>query len=148
MDCSSSTRHRRKPFWYPVKDHQTDEPDRGASIKVAVPNGLMNVSNGRLKGSTDLKNGYTRWDWEVKNPINNYCITVNIADYAHIHESHNGLDLDYYVLKANEETARKHFEEVKPMMDCFRNILGSTHFMKTDINWWKHHIWVWNTKVP
>lgn len=115
-------------LWYPVKDHQTDEPDRGASIKVAVPNGLMNVSNGRLKGSSDLKNGYTRWDWEVKNPINNYCITVNIADYAHIHESHNGLDLDYYVLKANEETARKHFEEVKPMMDCFQKHFGQYPF--------------------
>lgn len=115
-------------LWYPVKDHQTDEPDRGASIKVAVPNGLMNVSNGRLKGSTDLKNGYTRWDWEVKNPINNYCITVNIADYAHIHETHNGLDLDYYVLKANEETARKHFEEVKPMMECFQKRFGQYPF--------------------
>jgi aminopeptidase N len=115
-------------LWYPVKDHQTDEPDRGASIKVAVPNGLMNVSNGRLKGSTALKNGYTRWDWEVKNPINNYCITVNIADYAHIHESHNGLDLDYYVLKANEQTARKHFEEVKPMMDCFQKHFGQYPF--------------------
>jgi hypothetical protein len=31
----------------------------------------MNVSNGRFLGSQDLKNGYTRWDWEVKNPINN-----------------------------------------------------------------------------
>ncbi|MGV3459322.1 MAG: M1 family metallopeptidase [Flavobacterium sp.] len=115
-------------LWYPVKDHQTDEPDRGASIKVAVPNGLMNVSNGRLKGSTDLKNGYTRWDWEVKNPINNYCITVNIADYAHIHETHNGLDLDYYVLKANEHKAREHFEEVKPMMDCFQKRFGQYPF--------------------
>lgn len=115
-------------LWYPVKDHQTDEPDCGAGIKVAVPNGLMNVSNGRLKGSTDLKNGYTRWDWEVKNPINNYCITVNIADYAHIHETHNGLDLDYYVLKANEQKAREHFEEVKPMMDCFQKRFGQYPF--------------------
>src|SRR5690606_768823 len=88
-------------LWYPVKDSQTDEPNHGASIKVAVPNGLMNVSNGRFKGSVDLGNGYTRWDWEIKNPINNYDITVNIADYAHIHDNHNGLDIDYYVLKEN-----------------------------------------------
>lgn len=115
-------------LWYPVKDHQTDEPDRGASIKVAVPNGLMNVSNGRFTGSTDLKNGYTRWDWEVKNPINNYTITVNIADYAHIHDNHNGLDLDYYVLRKNEDKARRHFEEVKPMMDCFQSKFGAYPF--------------------
>lgn len=114
--------------WFPVKDSQSDEPDFGTSVKVAVPNGLMNVSNGRFLGSEDLKNGYTRWDWEVKSPINTYDITVNIADYVHIHDNHKGLDLDYYVLRANEEKARKHFEEVKPMMDCFQSKFGAYPF--------------------
>jgi aminopeptidase N len=115
-------------LWYPVKDTQSDEPDFGATIKVAVPNGLMNVSNGRLTGSEDLKNGYTRWDWEVKNPINTYSINVNIADYAHIHDNYKGLDLDYYVLRENEAKARVHFEEVKPMMDCYQSKFGTYPF--------------------
>jgi aminopeptidase N len=115
-------------LWYPVKDHQTDEPENGASIKVAVPNGLMNVSNGRFLGSEDLKNGYTRWDWEVKNPINNYTITVNIGDYVHFGENHQGLDLDYYVLRDNLEKAKTHFEEVKPMLDCFQTKFGKFPF--------------------
>lgn len=115
-------------LWYPVKDHQTDEPDKGATIKVAVPNGLIDVSNGRFMGSTDLKNGYTRWEWEVKNPINNYDITVNIADYAHIHDNLDGLDLDYYVLRKNEEKAREHFKEVKPMLQCFQSKFGKYPF--------------------
>ncbi|WDO12204.1 M1 family metallopeptidase [Flavobacterium sp. WW92] len=115
-------------LWYPVKDSQHDEPDLGATIKVAVPNGLMNVSNGRFIGSEDLKNGYTRWDWEVKNPINNYDITINVADYAHLHDTHNGLDLDYYVLRENEEKAKQHFEEVKPMLDCFESKFGKYPF--------------------
>lgn len=115
-------------LWYPVKDTQTDEPDLGATISVSVPNGLMDVSNGRFKGSVDLKNGYTRWDWEVKNPINTYDITVNIGDYVHLHDEHNGLDLDYYVLRANEEKARKQFEQVKPMMDCFQQKFGTYPF--------------------
>lgn len=115
-------------LWYPCKDSQTDEPDFGASIKVAVPNGLMNISNGRFIGSKKLENDYTRWNWEVKNPINNYNITLNIGDYVHIHDNHNGLDLDYYVLSYNEEKARKHFEEVKPMMDCFQSKFGEYPF--------------------
>ncbi|RDI13290.1 M1 family metallopeptidase [Flavobacterium sp. AG291] len=115
-------------LWYPVKDHQTDEPDKGATIKVAVPNGLMNVSNGRFMGSQDLKNGYTRWDWEVKNPINNYDITVNVADYVHIHDKLNTLDLDYYVLRDNEQKARKQFEQVKPMLECFQSKFGKYPF--------------------
>ncbi|WP_417357458.1 M1 family metallopeptidase [Flavobacterium sp.] len=115
-------------LWYPVKDHQSDEPDSGASIKVAVPNGLMNVSNGRFKGSEGLKNGYTRWDWEVKNPINNYDITVNIADYVHIHDNYKGLDLDYYVLSYNKEKAEEQFKQVKPMMECFQTKFGEYPF--------------------
>jgi len=115
-------------LWYPVKDSQSDEPDNGASIKVAVPNGLMNISNGRFLGSQDLKNGYTRWDWEVKNPINNYTITVNIADYVHIQDKMPDLDLDYYVLRENEDKAREHFMEVKPMMECFQSKFGRYPF--------------------
>ena len=115
-------------LWYPVKDSQSDEPDNGATIKVAVPNGLMDVSNGRLMGSEDLKNGYTRWDWEVKNPINTYDITVNIADYAHLHDNLDDLDLDYYVLKENEVKAKSHFEEAKLMLTCFQRKFGTYPF--------------------
>lgn len=115
-------------LWYPCKDSQTDEPDLGATIKVSVPTGLMNVSNGRLLASEDLQNGYTRWDWEVKNPINNYNLIVNIGDYVHFGENYNGLDLDYYVLRQNEAKARKQFEQVKPMMDCFQSKFGPYPF--------------------
>jgi aminopeptidase N len=115
-------------LWYPVKDSQSDEPDNGATIKVAVPNGLMNVSNGRFIGSQDLKNGYTRWDWEVKNPINTYDITVNIADYTHIHDNLSDLDLDYYVLRENEAKAKTHFEEAKLMLNCFQSKFGAYPF--------------------
>ena len=115
-------------LWFPCKDSQTDEPDFGATIKVAVPDGLMNVSNGRFIGKEDLKNGYTRWDWEVKNPINNYNITLNIGDYVHFGENYKGLDLDFYVLRENEVKAKMHFEEVKPMMDCFQSKFGEYPF--------------------
>ena len=117
-------------LWYPVKDHQTDEPNRGASIKVAVPNGLTNVSNGRFLGLEKLYNGFTRWDWEVVNPINNYNIVINIGDYVQIHQQLDDLDLDYYVLAENEEKARKHFEEVIPMMECFQMRFGKYPFHK------------------
>jgi aminopeptidase N len=115
-------------LWYPVKDSQSDEPDFGASLKVAVPNGLMDVSNGRFIGSEDLKNGYTRWDWEVKNPINTYDITLNIGDYVHFGENYKGLDLDYYALRENFSKAKIQFEEVKPMMDCFQSKFGAYPF--------------------
>lgn len=115
-------------LWWPNKDHQSDEPEEGMTIRVAVPNGLTDVSNGRLIGTKDLGNGYTRWDWIVTNPINNYDVALNIGDYVHFGETYKGLDLDYYVLRDNLEKAKVQFREVKPMMDCFQEKFGEYPF--------------------
>ncbi|HKJ47778.1 MAG TPA: M1 family metallopeptidase, partial [Christiangramia sp.] len=116
-------------LWYPNKDHQSDEPEE-AQIDIAVPNGLMNVSNGRLIGEKDLGDGFTEWSWKVVNPINNYNIMINIGDYAHFSEKYNDLDLDYYVLSYNLEKAKEHFTEVKDMMDCFYDKMGPYPFVE------------------
>jgi aminopeptidase N len=115
-------------LWYPVKDHQSDEPDQGASIKVTVPAGLMNVSNGLFIEREDLENNRNSYKWEVKNPINNYNIVINIADYVNIEDQMNDLKINYYVLRENEVKARKHFEEVKPMLECFESKFGAYPF--------------------
>ncbi|MFD0975885.1 M1 family metallopeptidase [Salinimicrobium gaetbulicola] len=114
-------------LWYPNKDHQSDEPEE-ALIEISVPNGLMNVSNGRFEGRENLQNGFTKWSWKVENPINNYNIVVNIGNYTHFSDRYKDLDLDYYVLPYNLEKAKKQFEEVKIMMDCFYEKFGAYPF--------------------
>jgi len=116
-------------LWYPNKDHQSDEPE-SVDIKVAVPNGLMNVSNGRLIAETALEDDYTQWHWRVEHPINNYNITLNIADYVHFEDQYNELSLDYYVLKENLDKAKQQFQQVQPMMDCFYEKFGEYPFQK------------------
>lgn len=115
-------------LWFPNKDHLSDEPDEGVDIKVSVPNGLMNVSNGRLIAKNPQENDYTQWHWRVTQPINNYNITVNIGDYIHFEDRFRDLDIDYYVLPYHLEKAKKQFEQVKPMMECFYDKLGEYPF--------------------
>ncbi len=114
-------------LWYPNKDHQSDEPDE-AQIDIAVPNGLMDVSNGRFVGKEDLGNGFTEWKWKVANPINNYDIMINIGNYEHFSDKFQDLDLDYYVLPYNLEKAKKQFAEVQDMMACFYQKMGPYPF--------------------
>jgi len=116
-------------LWYPNKDHQSDEPEE-VLIEIAVPKGLMNVSNGRFLGKEDLGNGYNRWSWKVSNPINNYNVVLNIGNYVHFEDSFKDLDLDYYVLPYNLEKAKIQFEEVKPMMACFYDKFGEYPFVE------------------
>jgi aminopeptidase N len=57
--------------WYPCKDHQSDEPNEGASLTMIVPDTLVAIGNGRLISKIDYKNS-SIYRWEVRNPINNY----------------------------------------------------------------------------
>ncbi|MCU0470137.1 MAG: M1 family metallopeptidase [Arcicella sp.] len=137
-------------LWFPNKDHLSDEPD-SVKITCAVPKGLTCVSNGNLRGSRDLKadtpttddkslNGvsaqpFVQYEWFVSYPINNYNISLNIADYAHfkdIYTAQDGekLDLDYYVLKPNLEKAKAHFKQVKPMLACYEKLFGKYPFWR------------------
>ncbi len=80
-------------------------------ITVAVPNGLMDVSNGKFLGKKDLGDGYTRWDWQVHYPINNYDVSLNIGNYVHFSDKFQGLSLDYYVLPEHLEGAKRQFAQ-------------------------------------
>ena len=121
-------------IWWPNKDQLTDEVD-SILISVSVPKGLKDVSNGRLRKVTDLKDGYTKFDWFVGNPINNYDVEANIADYVHFDDSYMGengkLTLDYWVLPYNLERAKKQFgANVKPMLKGFEHWFGPYPFYK------------------
>ncbi len=121
-------------LWWPNKDHLSDEPDR-FTIHLTVPSELMGVSNGRLVNKKRLKNGYTKYSWLVDNPINNYNITMNVADYelfkdVYVNVDGDSLSLDYYVFPYNLDTARAHFVQTKDMLECFEKLCGSYPFYK------------------
>jgi aminopeptidase N len=116
--------------WWPNKEQWRDEPQEGMEISVAVPNGLMDVSNGKFVGKTDLGDGYTRWDWRVHYPINNYDVALNIGDYVHFGDKFQGLALDYYVLPADLEKAKVQFAQVPEMMKAYYHYLGEYPFKK------------------
>lgn len=116
--------------WWPSKDQWKDEPDEGMDIRVAVPNGLMDVSNGKFLGKTDLGDGYTRWDWRVHYPINSYNVSLNIGEYVQFSETLGELSLDYFVLPGSLEKAKVQFAQAKPMIEAFQKYVGPYPFPK------------------
>ena len=118
-------------IWWPNKDHAYDEPDDGISIAITIPKDLMAVSNGRLIKEEEHETTKT-WIWYVQNPINNYGVNINIGDYIHFGETYSGekgeLDMDYYVLRENEEKAKKQFKQAPMMMEAFEYWFGPYPF--------------------
>jgi aminopeptidase N len=119
--------------WYPCKDHQQDEPD-SAEMHINIPDSLVCVGNGRLRGITQNNNGTATFDWAVTSPINNYTIIPYIGKYTHFSEVYNGekgpLDMDYWVLTYDVEKAKKQFTDAPKMMKAFEHWFGPYPFYK------------------
>lgn len=119
--------------WYPCKDHQSDEPDNGASLTMIVPSELTAVANGRLKSKIENDDGTAAYTWEVVNPINNYNIIPYIGKYVNYKDTYKGvngiLDIDMWVLDYNLEKAKQHvLPELKRMFEAFEYWFGPYPF--------------------
>ena len=124
--------------WWPCKDHQSDEPD-SMNITSTVRYPLQVISNGKKKSdktffSEKLQSKANKSSWFVSYPINNYNVTLCVGDYKYFNDFHvnnyDTLDLDYYVLKYNYNKAKEHFQQVKPMLECFEKYFGPYPFYK------------------
>ena len=118
--------------WLPCKDHLSDEAET-MLMHLQVPDNLVGVSNGKFVGELRLQNGFKQFDWQVSYPINNYNITINVANYTRLQDHYtstkNGvLNLDYYILQGHEADADKHFKQCKTMLASFEKYFGPYPF--------------------
>jgi len=113
--------------WWPNKDQWRDEVEN-MDISVAIPNGLVDVSNGKFVGKTDLGDGYTRWDWRVHYPINNYDVSLNIGNYVQFSDKLGDLTLDFFALSEDLEKARTQFAQAKGMLEAYQHYFGPYPF--------------------
>ncbi len=117
--------------WWPCKDHMYDEPD-SMLISVTVPDNMKDVSNGVLRSVTDNPDRTKTYNWFVSNPINNYGVNMNVANYQSWNEVYQGekgdLNVSYYVQPENLEKARIQFKQVPMMLKAFEHWFGPYPF--------------------
>jgi len=116
-------------IWWPNKDQWRDEVER-MELSVAIPNSLVDVSNGQFVRTTDLGDGYTRWDWKIQYPINAYDVSLNIGTYVHFDDRVDNLPLDFYALPEDLDKARRQFAQAKGMIEAFQHYFGDYPFAK------------------
>jgi aminopeptidase N len=128
---STSCQGLGSSVWWPCKDHMYDEPD-SMLISVTVPANLKNISNGVLRNVVDNGNNTKTFNWFVGNPINNYGVNMNVANYESWDEIFKGekgdLKLSYYVLPENLEKAKVQFKQVPMMLKAFEHWFGPYPF--------------------
>ncbi len=119
--------------WYPCKDHQSDEPDNGASLTMIVPDTLVAIANGRMEFKKNNGDGTATYKWAVVNPISDYCIIPYIGKYVNFSEKYQGekgpLDVNYWVLDYNLARAKEYMPlQVHQMLQSFEYWFGPYPF--------------------
>ena len=113
-------------IWWPNKDHITAEGD---SVRMAytVPSNMVAVGNGNLIGVNNVGDK-TTYEWFVKNPINNYNISVQIGNYVAVQDTFvkdNTVHyMNHYVLDYNEELASNYFSLSKEVIRFYEKYFG------------------------
>ena len=113
-------------IWWPNKDHITAEGD-SVRMVYTVPSNMVAVGNGKLR-SIEKNGEKSSYEWFVKNPINNYNISVQIGSYVAVQDTfikedtiHN---MNHYVLDYNEELASNYFPQSKEVIRFYEKYFG------------------------
>ncbi len=113
-------------IWWPNKDHITAEGD---SVRMAytIPSDMVAVGNGNLRSISKNGNKST-YEWFVKNPINNYNISVQIGNYVAVQDTFIKGDqvhlMNHYVLDYNKELASNYFPMSKEVIRFYEKYFG------------------------
>ncbi|WP_447642536.1 MULTISPECIES: M1 family metallopeptidase [Chitinophagaceae] len=121
--------------WYPCKDHQSDEPDHGASLTMIIPDTLTGVANGHLLEERDNHDGTKTFKWGVSSPISTYCLIPYIGKYVNIKNSYLGengsLDLSFWALDYHTKKAQPYFnDQAEQMLTAYEYWFGPYPFYK------------------
>ncbi|MBE8726937.1 M1 family metallopeptidase [Flavobacterium hungaricum] len=109
---SVACQYKGASLWYPCKNTMYDEPDKGASISITVPDTLIAIGNGRLISQIKNRDNTATYKWAVKNPISHYGISFYAGKYVNISQTFKGengkLDMDFWILDYNKPKAESH----------------------------------------
>jgi len=113
-------------IWWPNKDHITAEGD-SVKMSYTVPNSMVAVGNGKLTNVFSDKDK-TTYEWFVRNPINNYNISVQIGNYVAVQDTFIKNEdvhiMDHYVLDYNSELASNYFPQSKEIIRFYEKYFG------------------------
>jgi aminopeptidase N len=117
-------------LWWPCKDHMYDEVEE-MDIFLTTAKDLKGIANGRLT-ETISEGEQKTYHWQVKNPINNYGVNMNVGNYVNFSEIYQGLNgpltCNYYVLEENKAKAEEQFKQVSQMLEAFEYWFGPYPF--------------------
>ncbi|MFN0087611.1 MAG: M1 family aminopeptidase [Blastocatellia bacterium] len=110
-------------WWFPCHDvtHQKMTTELLATVRADY----FALSNGELLGVRETPSEGTRtYHWSQAQPQPAYLVSVVIGDYEVIHDTYDGLPVDYYVYRDRPREGRRLFANTPRMIEFFEKRFG------------------------
>lgn len=112
-------------FWFPCYDYPNDRAT--LELRVSVPKPLKALSNGALTWQGDdpaHPEERSIFHWKLGIPQVTYLATLVVGDFAVVSESWDGIPVEYWVQKGQEDDARRSLGKTPSMMEFFSRYTG------------------------
>ena len=108
--------------WVPIYDY----PNERSTFEtiLTVDRSLKAVSNGELVSIVENKDGTHTWHWRENFPMVAYLISYVVGDYVKVEDSYNGIPVNYWVYKENQDETMRSFGLTTDMMKYFGEMTG------------------------
>ena len=108
--------------WFPT----IDKPDQRSTseISITVPAKYRSLSNGVLKGQQEQPNGTRTDTWSMTSPHAPYLFMLAVGKFEVVHDTWNGLPVDYYMEPEYSAYAKQIFGDTPKMLSFFTEKLG------------------------
>jgi aminopeptidase N len=108
--------------WFPT----IDKPDQKCTeeISMTVPAKYVTLSNGKMVSQVKNADGTRTDNWKMDLPHSPYLFFMGVGDYAIIHDSYKGREVNYYVEKEYASVAKRIFGLTPEMIAFYARILG------------------------
>ncbi len=118
--------------WFPCKDHPSDEPD-SAALNITVPKSYYCAANGVLRRVEQPEKDWLTYCWITRYPINNYNITINVAQYdilerAYYRQNGETMPVYFYTLPDFAPQADSLIDMAVDMLYTYRKYFGEYPF--------------------
>src|SRR5437764_1852925 len=91
---------------------------------MTVPGKYVTLSNGKLVSQTKNTDGTRTDKWKLDQPNAPYLFFMGVGDYAVVHDSYKGKEVNYYVEKEYAPVARRIFGNTPEMIGFYSKVLG------------------------
>ncbi|MFA4923741.1 MAG: M1 family metallopeptidase, partial [Ignavibacteriaceae bacterium] len=120
--------------WWPCKDTPADKAD-SADIWIRCDSSLKAISNGKLLGVKNNKNGTFTWMWQERYPIAQYLISMAISNYDEYQQyfkysKTDSMSVIHYIYPENLNNNKTNLGHTTNMLQVFSDKFGLYPFIK------------------